>query len=83
MHTNAPTIDLGHKLENVVYFELLRRGGTVYAGRTDNGEVDFVVQHYDGTRAYYQVAYTANDEKTLNHECCVVTKVRDLVFFRH
>ena len=65
LHTNAPTIDLGHKLENVVYFELLRRGGTVYAGRTDNGEVDFVVQHYDGTRAYYQVAYTANDEKTL------------------
>ena len=77
LHTNAPTIDLGHKLENVVYFELLRRGGTVYAGRTDNGEVDFVVQHYDGTRAYYQVAYTTNDEKTLKRELSSLRNIRD------
>ena len=77
LHTNAPTIDLGHKLENVVYFELLRRGGTIYAGRTDNGEVDFVVQHYDGTRAYYQVAYTANDEKTLKRELSSLRNIRD------
>ena len=77
LHTNSPTIDLGHKLENVVYFELLRRGGTVYAGRTDNGEVDFVVQHYDGTRAYYQVAYTANDEKTLKRELSSLRNIRD------
>lgn len=77
LHTNAPTIDLGHKLENVVYFELLRRGGTVCAGRTDNGEVDFVVQHYDGTRAYYQVAYTANDEKTLKRELSSLRNIRD------
>ena len=77
LHTNAPTIDLGHKLENVVYFELLRCGGTVYAGRTDNGEVDFVVQHYDGTRAYYQVAYTANDEKTLKRELSSLRNIRD------
>ena len=77
LQTNAPTIDLGHKLENVVYFELLRRGGTVYAGRTDNGEVDFVVQHYDGTRAYYQVAYTANDEKTLKRELSSLRNIRD------
>lgn len=77
LHTNAPTTDLGHKLENVVYFELLRRGGTVYAGRTDNGEVDFVVQHYDGTRSYYQVAYTANDEKTLKRELSSLHNIRD------
>ena len=77
LHTNAPTTDLGHKLENVVYFELLRRGGTVYAGRTDNGEVDFVVQHYDGTRSYYQVAYTANDEKTLKRELSSLRNIRD------
>ena len=77
LHTNAPTTDLGHKLENVVYFELLRRGGTVYAGRTDNGEVDFVVQHYDGTRSYYQVAYTANDEKTLKRELSSLRNICD------
>ena len=77
LHTNTPTTDLGHKLENVVYFELLRRGGTVYAGRTDNGEVDFVVQYYDGTRSYYQVAYTANDEKTLKRELSSLRNIRD------
>ena len=77
LNTNAPTTDLGHKLENVIYFELLRRGGAVYAGRTDNGEVDFVVQHHNGTRSYYQVAYTANDEKTLKREISSLRKIHD------
>jgi predicted AAA+ superfamily ATPase len=49
----------------------------VYAGRTDNGEVDFVVQQHDGTRAYYQEAYTANDEKTLKREISSLRSVRD------
>ena len=77
LNSNTPTADLGHKLENVIYFELLRRGGVVYAGRTDNGEVDFVVQHHNGTRAYYQVAYTANDEKTLKREISSLRNIRD------
>jgi predicted AAA+ superfamily ATPase len=77
LNTNTPTADLGHKLENVIYFELLRRGGVVYAGRTNNGEVDFVVQHHNGTRAYYQVAYTANDEKTLKREISSLRNIRD------
>lgn len=77
LNTNAPAFDLGHKLENVIYFELLRRGGVVYAGRTDNGEVDFVVQHHNGTRSYYQVAYTANDEKTLKREISSLKNIRD------
>lgn len=77
LNTNAPAFDLGHKLENVIYFELLRRGGVVYAGRTDNGEVDFVVQHHNGTRSYYQVAYTANDEKTLKREISSLRNIRD------
>ena len=68
---------MGHKLENVVYFELLRRGGEVFAGQTDNGEVDFVVMKPNGERAYYQVAYTANDEKTLKRELSSLKKIRD------
>ncbi len=77
LHTNAYDADLGHKLENVVYFELLSRGGEVFVGRTDNGEVDFVVQKYDGQKEYYQVAYTVNDEKTLNRELSSLRKIRD------
>ena len=77
LQTNNPAIDLGHKLENVVYFELLRRGGEVYAGRNDNGEVDFVVMKHNGEREYYQVAFTANDEKTLKREISSLKNIRD------
>jgi predicted AAA+ superfamily ATPase len=34
LNTNSALSDLGHKLENIVYFELLRRGGDVYAGKS-------------------------------------------------
>ncbi len=77
LQTNVPTIDLGHKLENVIYFELLRRGGEVYAGRTEKGEVDFVVMKHNGEREFYQIAYTANDEKTLNREISSLRKIKD------
>ena len=77
LQSNNPDADLGHKLENVVYFELLRRGGTVYAGRTESNEVDFVVMKAGGGREYYQVAYTANDEKTMNRELSSLRKIRD------
>ncbi|MBO7446323.1 MAG: ATP-binding protein [Bacteroidales bacterium] len=77
LQSNAYDADLGHKLENVVYLELLSRGGEVFAGRTDNGEVDFVVQKYDGQKEYYQVAYTVSDKKTLNRELSSLRKIRD------
>ena len=77
LQTNNPISDLGHKLENVVYFELLRRGGEVFAGQTDIGEVDFVVMKSNGAREYYQVAYTVNDEKTLKRELSSLNKIRD------
>lgn len=77
LNTNSALSDLGHKLENIVYFELLRRGGDVYAGKSGNGEVDFVVQKYDGNREYYQVAYTVNDEKTLKRELSSLEKIKD------
>ena len=77
LQTNNPISDLGHKLENIVYFELLRRGGEVFAGQTDIGEVDFVVMKSNGAREYYQVAYTVNDEKTLNRELSSLRKIKD------
>ena len=64
-------------IESIVYFELLRRGGEVFAGQTDSGEVDFVVMKPNGGREYYQVAYTVNDEKTLQRELSSLTKIRD------
>ena len=34
--TNKYDTDLGHKLENVVYLELLRRGGKVFIGKNND-----------------------------------------------
>ena len=77
LQTNKVDADLGHKLENVVYFELLRRGGEIYVGKSENNEVDFVVKKYDGQLEYYQVTYTVNDEKTLKRELSSLRKIRD------
>lgn len=53
---------VGGRLENIVYNELIARGYDVYIGKTDNGEIDFVVNNF-GDRFYIQVVdYLSNDE---------------------
>ena len=59
--------DLGHILENVVYLELTRRGGEVYAGKTGNAEIDFVVVK-GNDKGDYQVSLSVRDEGTLKRE---------------
>ena len=46
--------DSGHAIENVVYFELLRRGYDVSIGKVDNSEVDFIATKVDD-KLYVQV----------------------------
>jgi len=75
--TNKYDTDLGRKLENVIYFELIRRGGKVYVGKHNDREIDFVVQRADNEREYYQVAFTVNDEKTFNREISAFDKIKD------
>lgn len=75
--TNKYEADLGRKLENIVYFELFRRGGKVYVGKHNDREIDFVVQKANNEREYYQVAYTVNDEKTFNREISAFDRIKD------
>lgn len=75
--TNKYEADLGRKLENIVYFELLRRGGKVYVGKHNDREIDFVVQKANNEREYYQVAFTVNDEKTFNREISAFNRIKD------
>jgi uncharacterized protein len=75
--TNKYDTDLGHKLENVVYFELFRRGGKVYVGKHNDKEIDFVVQKPNNEREYYQVAFTINDEKTFTREISALKNIKD------
>lgn len=75
--TNNYDADLGRKLENVVYFELLRRGGKIYSGKNNDKEIDFVVQKANNFREYYQVAFTVNDDKTFEREISAFRNIRD------
>jgi predicted AAA+ superfamily ATPase len=75
--TNKVDGNLGHKLENVIYFELLRRGGKVYVGKNNEKEIDFIVQKANNEYEYYQVAYTVSDEKTLARELAAFQNIRD------
>ena len=69
--------DLGHKLENLVYFELLRRGGEVFIGKNKDKEIDFVVQKNAGEREYYQVAYTVSGKRTFEREISAFKNIKD------
>lgn len=75
--TNKYDADLGHKLENVVFLELLRRGGKVFVGKNNEKEVDFIVQKANNMREYYQVAYTVNDEITFEREISSFRNIKD------
>ncbi len=59
--------DMGHVLENIVYLELLRRGGEIYVGKMGETEIDFIVIS-QGHKTYYQVALTVRDGQTLQRE---------------
>ena len=67
--------DLGHQLENIVYLELLRRGGRVSIGKLAEKEIDFVVT--DTGLAYYQVAASVLDPDTLARELEGLRKIKD------
>ncbi|MDR2453261.1 MAG: ATP-binding protein [Bifidobacteriaceae bacterium] len=59
--------DRGHVLENLVYLELLRRGGKVMVGKIGAGEVDFVVEDSSGS-TFIQVAAEADAPGVLERE---------------
>ncbi|MDR1861874.1 MAG: ATP-binding protein [Candidatus Ancillula sp.] len=68
--------DYGLLLENVVYFELLRRGFDVYIGVLDEYEIDFVAQK-NGELYYFQVCQTLSEETTRLRELRPLQLLRD------
>lgn len=69
-------IDTGHVLENVVYFELLRRGYDTAIGKVGNVEVDFVALNAN-EKIYYQVTQTMFSERTKERELRPMMQIRD------
>ena len=68
--------DLGFSLENLVYFELLRRGYKVTTGKAGNAEVDFVAQK-QGAYQYFQVTADMTARETFEREIRPLEKIRD------
>ena len=68
--------DLGFSLENLVYFELLRRGYKVTIGKVGNTEVDFVAQK-QGAYQYFQVTADMTAQETFEREIRPLEKIRD------
>ena len=68
--------DINQVLENIVYFEMLRRGYNVKIGKVDNLEVDFVCKKNDET-IYIQVSYLLASEDTKEREFSVLENIKD------
>ena len=68
--------DSGHAIENVVYFELLRRGYDVSIGKIDNVEIDFIATKPDD-KIYIQVTESMISEDVRKRELAPLQKVND------
>ena len=68
--------DTGHVLENIVYFELLRRGYDAAIGKVDNTEIDFVATKAD-EKIYIQVTESMTSDDVRRRELSPLQKVRD------
>ena len=68
--------DSGHALENVVFFELLRRGYDVSIGKVDNLEVDFIATKADD-KLYVQVTESMTSDEVRRRELAPLQKISD------
>ncbi|MCH5211807.1 MAG: ATP-binding protein [Oscillospiraceae bacterium] len=68
--------DRGHLIENIVYFELLRRGYDVAIGKVGNKEVDFIATKADDKK-YIQVTETMAAQETKERELAPLKMIRD------
>lgn len=68
--------DLGFSLENIIFFELLRRGYTVNIGKVGATEIDFVARKNDDV-FYYQVTASMVEETTFEREMTPMRNISD------
>ena len=68
--------DFEHLIENIVYFELLKRGYKVNIGKVAEKQVDFVASNMEGV-LYVQVSASVIDESTLKRELASLQSISD------
>ena len=69
-------MDMGHIIENIVFFELLRKGFDVAVGKVGDKEIDFIATRND-EKIYYQVTDDMTSETTRERELAPLQAVRD------
>ncbi|MGI6722576.1 MAG: ATP-binding protein [Anaerovoracaceae bacterium] len=69
-------MDTGHMIENIVYFELLRRGYDVSIGKIGNLEIDFIATNAR-EKKYIQVTENLDDPNTRERELAPLRMVKD------
>lgn len=69
-------MDTGHAIENIVYFELLRRGYDVAIGKVGDREIDFIATNAE-EKKYIQVTESMNEPATRERELAPLRMVRD------
>lgn len=70
------TYDLGFSVENIVFFELLRRGYRVTIGKYQTTEVDFVAEK-QGVFTYIQVTADMTSKETFEREMKPFYNIKD------
>ena len=67
---------IGFRLENIVYNELISRGYTVNVGNNGDKEVDFIATKFE-KKLYFQVAYLLADENVVKREFGAFDNIKD------
>lgn len=73
---SSSSVNLGHQIENITYFELIRRGYKVNIGKISEKEVDFVAVK-QSEFLYVQVSASVLDETTLKRELSSLESIKD------
>lgn len=68
--------DIEHYIENIVYFELLRRGYDVAIGKIGENEIDFIATNIN-TKIYIQVTENMASSNTRERELAPFYKIKD------
>ena len=68
--------DIGKTMENVIYNHLYYRGYTVYIGKDNNKEIDFIAEKR-GEKIYVQVTYLLTGEQVVEREFGNLTAIPD------
>ena len=68
--------DIGHSIENIVYFELLRCGYDVAIGKIGENEIDFIATNIN-TKIYIQVTENMANSNTRERELAPFYKIKD------